>query len=327
MCLSCSAGGERKEDMNMTLGETGITSAEEVAGEVTSEVNRITQYCQAHLPDIINFGIKVVLALVFFFIGRIVIRWLQKLVEHSLQRGNADRGVIQFISSLLKFSLYALLVFIIATNLGIESSSVAALIASAGVAIGLALQGSLANFAGGVLILLMKPFVVGDYIIEDTQKNEGTVKEIQIFYTKLSTVDNKIIVIPNGTLANSSLTNVTARPERQLDLRVNISYQADLKKAKSLLEELLAKDTSVIHDEDSTVFVDSLGDSAVTLGLHAWVKTADYWNTRCRLLEKIKLAFDKEKVEMPYHQLAVHMYQNIKEESKSPQQADGASNL
>ncbi|CUX47216.1 mechanosensitive ion channel family protein [Clostridium sp. C105KSO13] len=299
--------------MNTTLGETGITSAEEVAGEVTSEVNRITQYCQEHLPDIISFGIKVVLAFVFFFIGRLIIRWIQKLVERSLQRGKADQGVIQFISSLLKFSLYVLLVFIIATNLGVESSSVAALIASAGVAVGLALQGSLANFAGGVLILLMKPFVVGDYIIEDTQKNEGTVKEIQIFYTKLSTVDNKIIVIPNGTLANSSLTNVTARPERQVDLRVNISYQTDLKKAKSLLEDLLAGDPSVIQDEDKTVFVDSLGDYAVTLGLHAWVKTEDYWKTHCRLLEEIKLAFDKENIQMPYEQL-VHMYQGTKKE-------------
>lgn len=302
--------------MNMILAAADITSAEDAAEQMTDEVNRATQYLRDYLPNIISFGIKVVLALVFFFIGRVIIRWIQTLVNHSLQRTNADKGATQFINSLLKFSLYALLVFIIATNLGVESSSVAALIASAGVAVGLALQGSLANFAGGVLILLMKPFVVGDYIIEDTRKNEGTVKEIQIFYTKLSTADNKIIIIPNGTLANSSLTNVTARPERQLDIRVNISYQADLKKAKSLIESLLDRDPLVMQDEDITVFVDSLGDSAVTLGLHAWVKTAEYWETRCRLLEEIKLAFDKKNIEMPCQQLSVHMYRdtNIKEE-------------
>lgn len=287
---------------------TEFKSAEEVTAEVTQEVNRVTQYFQDHLPGLIGFGIKVVLALLFFFIGRVVIRWIQKIVKHSLERTSVDKGVVQFVDSLLKFSLYALLIFTIATKLGIESSSVAALIASGGVAIGLALQGSLSNFAGGVLILLLKPFVVGDYIIENAGKNEGTVKEIQIFYTKLSTVDNKTIVIPNGTLANSSLTNVTARPERQLDLKVGIAYHADLKKAKALIEDLLNQDEAVMKDEDIKVFVDSLGDSSVVLGLRAWVKTEEYWTARWRLLEEIKLTFDEENIEIPYNQLTVHMY-------------------
>ncbi len=294
----------------MFLIASDFKSAEEVTSEVTNEVNRVTQYFQDHLPDIINFGIRVVLAFIFFFVGRILIRWIQKLVKHSLQRTNVDQGVTQFIDSLLKFSLYALLVFTIATKLGVESSSVAALIASAGVAIGLALQGSLSNFAGGVLILLLKPFVVGDYIIENSGKNEGTVKEIQVFYTKLSTVDNKTIVIPNGILANSSITNVTERPERQLDLKVGISYQADLKKAKMLIQNLFMQDQTVLQDEDITVFVDSLGESAVVLGARAWVKTEEYWSARCRLLEEIKLIFDKENIEIPYNQLTVHMEQS-----------------
>lgn len=292
----------------MILAASDFKSAEEVTTEVTQEVSRMSQYFQDHLPGLIGFGIKVLLALVFFFIGRVVIRWIQKLVRHSLERTSADKGVIQFVDSLLKASLYVLLIFTIATKLGVESSSVAALLASGGVAIGLALQGSLSNFAGGVLILLLKPFVVGDYIIENTGKNEGTVKEIQIFYTKLSTVDNKTIVIPNGTLANSSLTNVTARPERQLDMKVGIAYHADLKKAKALIEDLLLNDDSIMQDEDIKVFVDSLGDSAVMLGLRAWVKTDEYWPTRWRLLEEIKLTFDRENIEIPYNQLMVHMY-------------------
>ena len=201
----------------------------------------------------------------------------------------------------------ALLIFSIGKNFGLDTTSVAAVLASGGVAIGLALQGSLSNFAGGVLILLLKPFVVGDYIIEDTNKCEGTVKEIQIFYTKLVTMDNKTVVIPNGTLANNSLTNVTAQDKRKLDLKVDISYDADLKKAKELIEALLKEDTSIMQEEEMLVFVDSLGSSSVVLGARAWVKTEEYWTTRWRLLENIKLTLDENGIEIPYQQLTVHM--------------------
>lgn len=297
----------------MILSASDLKSAQDVTTKAAGAANKVSGYFKEHIPGLIGFGIKIILAFVIFMVGRVVIRWIQKLVNHSLSRANADKGVIQFVDSFLKFILYALLLFTIGTKLGVESSSVAALIASAGVAIGLALQGSLSNFAGGVLILLLKPFVVGDYIIENAGKNEGTVKEIQVFYTKLSTVDNKTIVIPNGTLANSSLTNVTARPVRQLDLKVGIAYHADLKKAKALIEELLLADEAVMQDEDRKVFVDSLADSAVILGLRAWVKTDEYWTTRWRLLEEIKLAFDREQLEIPYHHLTVHMYDDKKD--------------
>lgn len=180
----------------------------------------------------ISFGIKVVFALVFFFIGRIVIRWIRKLVRKSMQRSGADKGVEQFVDSLLKFSLYFLLLFMIGTKFGIDASSVAALIASGGVAIGLAMQGSLSNFAGGVLILLLKPFEVGDYLIEDTTKNEGTVKEIQIFYTKLTTIDNKNNCHTERDTDDNSLTNATAKDERRLGLKVDISYVRILKRRK-----------------------------------------------------------------------------------------------
>ena len=149
--------------------------------------------------------------------------------------------------------------------------------------------------------------VVGDYIIEDTNKCEGTVKEIQIFYTKLTTVDNKTVVIPNGALANNSLTNVTAKAERQLDLRISISYHSDLKKAKQILEQMLDKTESVIQEEERNVFVDSLGDHAVVLGVRGWVKTEEYWPTRWKLLEEIKLTFEEEGIEIPYNQMTVHL--------------------
>ena len=278
--------------------------------EAVKQVNQLTQYVQDSIPGLITFGLKVLAALVAFFIGRLVIRWIRKIVRRSFERSGADKGVEQFVDSLLKYGLYALLVFSLISSLGFDTTSVAAVLASGGVAIGLALQGSLSNFAGGVLILLLKPFVVGDYIIEDTNGKEGTVKEIQIFYTKLSTIDNKTIVIPNGMLTNNSITNATAKDERQLDLRVGISYDADIRQAKSVIENLLIKDECIIKNEQINVFVHELADNAVVLGIRAWVKNEEYWETRWRLLEEIKLLLDENGIEIPYPQMTVHMQKN-----------------
>lgn len=279
--------------------------------EAVKQVNQLTQYVQDSIPGLITFGLKVLAALVAFFIGRLVIRWIRKIVRRSFERSGADKGVEQFVDSLLKYGLYALLVFSLISSLGFDTTSVAAVLASGGVAIGLALQGSLSNFAGGVLILLLKPFVVGDYIIEDSNGKEGTVKEIQIFYTKLSTIDNKTIVIPNGMLTNNSITNATAKDERQLDLRVGISYDADIRQAKSVIENLLIKDECIIKNEQINVFVHELADSAVVLGIRAWVKNEEYWTTRWRLLEEIKILLDENGIEIPYPQMAVHMKENV----------------
>lgn len=279
--------------------------------EAVKQVNQLTQYVQDSIPGLITFGLKVLAALVAFFIGRLVIRWIRKIVRRSFERSGADKGVEQFVDSLLKYGLYALLVFSLISSLGFDTTSVAAVLASGGVAIGLALQGSLSNFAGGVLILLLKPFVVGDYIIEDTNGKEGTVKEIQIFYTKLSTIDNKTIVIPNGMLTNNSITNATAKDERQLDLRVGISYDADIRQAKSVIENLLIKDECIIKNEQINVFVHELADSAVVLGIRAWVTNEEYWETRWRLLEEIKILLDENGIEIPYPQMAVHMKENV----------------
>ncbi|MGN0331532.1 MAG: mechanosensitive ion channel family protein [Lachnospiraceae bacterium] len=293
-----------------TTGEVAKTTADEViktTQNAVDEVNRFTEYLQEHIPALISFGIKVIFAIIFFCIGRIVIKWIRDIVRKSMERSNADKGVEQFVDSLLKYGLYFLLIFTIATKFGVDTASVAALIASAGVAVGLALQGSLSNFAGGVLILLLKPFKVGDYIIEDSNKNEGTVKEIQIFYTKLSTIDNKTIIIPNSLLTNNSLTNVSEKDERQLDLKIGISYASDLKKAKMILNNLLEQEEEVLKSEERSVFVSELAESAVILGVRAWVKNEEFWTTKWRMLEKIKLTFDENGIEIPYPQMAVHM--------------------
>lgn len=294
--------------MVLLTSTTEVT--EEVAKQMTEgveELNQFTQYLQDKVPSLIAFGVKVLFALIFFFIGRLIIKWIRKIVRVSLERSTADKGVEQFVDSLLKFTLYSILLVMILTSFGVATSSVAALLASGGVAIGLALQGSLSNFAGGVLILILKPFVVGDYIIEDAHGQEGTVKEIQIFYTKLSTLENKTIVIPNGTLANTSLTNVTDKEFRLLNLKVDISYEADLRKAKYVIESLIKNDDCILKEKDIVVFVDNLGSSSVVIGARAWVKTEEYWATRWRLLEEIKLTMDREGIEIPYQQLKVHL--------------------
>lgn len=282
----------------------------ETTNEAAEDVNVFIQYLQDHIPNLISFAIEIVLALIFFFLGRIMIKWIRKLVRKMLERSNVDKGVETFVDSLLKFMLYGILLFTIATKFGFDTASVAALIASAGVAVGLAVQGSLSNFAGGILILLLKPFVVGDYIIEDNHGDEGTVKEIQLFYTKLLTVDNRTVVIPNGMLTNNSLTNVTHMDERKLELKVSISYESDLLKAKAVLADLIRKESRIMQGKEHRIFVDELGDDGVILGMRCWVSTEDYWNVRWDMLEEIKLTFDRESIVIPYRQMNVRIQES-----------------
>lgn len=268
---------------------------------------KLVSYLEANISSITAFGLKVVFAIIVFIVGVKLIKWVLKISVKWLEKVNVDKGVQQFATSLLKFTLYLLLILSIGVEFGLETASVAALLASGGVAVGLALQGSLSNFAGGVLILLLKPFVVGDYILEDSNKNEGVVTEIQLFYTKLQSVDNKIVVVPNGTLANASLTNITGEEFRRLDITVGISYDADLKKAKKILADMMQEKEAYCKDRDLLVMVEDLADSAVMLGCRGWVRTEDYWTLKWEMLEEIKLTFDKEGIEIPYNQMQVHL--------------------
>ena len=260
------------------------------------------------LPEkALNLGIRIALALIFFFIGVQCIKFLRKIIKRSLEKANADVGVSQFIDSFIKIGTYAILIMVIATSFGVDAASIIAVFGSAGVAIGLALQGSLSNLAGGVLILILKPFKVGDYIIEDSNKNEGTVTEIQIFYTKLTTGDDRTIILPNGTLANSSLTNVTHTPCRRNEIKIGISYDSDIKTAKKVLQELLDHDSAVLQDKEKIVFVDDLADSSVVLGVRCWFENDDYWTGRWRLIEDAKYALEENGIVLAYPQLDVHV--------------------
>ena len=257
--------------------------------EISTDINKFQQYIEDKLPAVTGFCLHIVIALLVFWLGGKIIRWLLKVMKRSLGRANIDEGVVQFACSLSKFVLYALLIFNIATYFGVKESSVAALLGTAGVTIGLALQGGLANIAGGMMILLFKPFQVGDYIVQSGQIGcEGTVIKIEICYTTLLSIDNKHVVIPNGTLSNSIITNVTARDQRKLEIKVGISYQSDMHKVKEILERLLKEDPDTKEDEGMVVFVDSLGDSSVIMGFRVWVPTDSYWPARWRLNERIK---------------------------------------
>ena len=295
-----------------TLLTDNITESvtEDLQQEVANQTNFAVNFVNDNLPKAINFGIGVIFALIFFAIGRVLINWARRLVRASIERSNADKGVEQFVDSCLKTGLYAVLVLTIVVRFGVDTSSVAALLASGGVAIGLALQGSLSNFAGGVLILLLKPFTVGDYIIEHTGNLEGTVKEIQIFYTKLSTVDNKTIVIPNGTLSNNSLTNVTAMDLRRLDYYVRIGYDEDLKKTEQIIRDVMEKEPQVIKDKEHTVFVDDLAESYLALCVRLWLKSDVYWDIRADIMEKTKLALDQAGIRFAGQKMEIILKEN-----------------
>lgn len=255
----------------------------------------------------LNFGVKVLLCVLLFLIGVKIIQFIRKMLRKSMEKAGAEEGVRSFVDSFVKAALYVLLGFVLLSWFGVDTASIVALVGSAGVAIGLAIQGSLSNLAGGVLIMLLKPFKVGDFIKEDTHGNMGTVTEIQIFYTKLSTIDNQVVVLPNGSLANTSLTNASGNKERRMDVQVGISYSADLKKAKEVLLSLLEENEKVLKEREVRVFVEELADSAVILNMRCYFAQEDFWEEKWRMTENAKLALDEAGIEIAYPQLDVHM--------------------
>lgn len=297
---------ETVEKVDQGLEEIGLGGV----SDNIKEILNLKEYMAGQIPAIVGFGLKVVLAIIVFFVGRKLIRWAVKLMKRSMERARLDEGVVQFACSAGKAVLYTMLIFNIAVSLGVTESSVAALLGTAGVAIGLALQGGLANLAGGVLLLVFKPFVVGDYIIQNQQNGcEGTVARIEMCYTTLLSIDNKKIVVPNGTLSNSTIINVTAKETRKLEIKVGISYESNIQKAKEILEKILLEDPDTQGDRsEMVVFVDQLADSAVIMGLRVWVPTDSYWSVKWRLNQKIKEEFDAQGIVIPYNQMDIYVH-------------------
>ncbi|HAE80071.1 MAG TPA: mechanosensitive ion channel protein [Lachnoclostridium sp.] len=261
----------------------------------------------ALLTSLVPLGLKILEALVIFVIGKKLINFALKLLNGAAARAGLDVGLARFLSTVARIALYILLAFVIIGELGFNTASIIAVLGSAALAVGLSLQGSLANFAGSVLILVTRPFRVGDYII--CSGGEGTVKDIGLVFTELTTGDNRRITIPNGSLANGPITNITAHSTRRVDLTVGISYSADLKKAKEVITETIQKNSYILKDQPIAVFVNSLGESDVVLACGGWVNTPDYLAAKRALTEEIKLAFDEAGVEIPFPQVDVHMKQ------------------
>ncbi len=293
------------ETMESTESVDVITEAQAGIEQVAKNPGIIRTYFESLIPDLFNFALQVIIAIIVYAVGAKLIKMTVKIVRKTLERRNTDIGVIQFLSAVIRYSMYFVLFMVILNLFGIATTSAVAVLGSCGVAVGLALQGSLANFAGGVLILLLKPFVVGDYIIEGA--NEGTVYEISIFYTKLKTVDNKVIVIPNGNLSNSSLINVSHMDNRRVDVAVGIAYEADIRTAKDILYKVAEEDPARLPDEDIVVALDNLGASSVDMTVRIWVKSEDYWPTKWRLTENIKYALDENNISIPYQQIDVQI--------------------
>ena len=248
---------------------------------------------------------RILLAGIILLVGIRIVRAVQGILKKTFERMNLEENVNRFLLSVINASMYAIVIFIAAEKLGVPSASIVALMGSAGVAIGLSLKESLSNVAGGILIMLTRPFILQDYII--CGDVEGSVYSIGLVYTVLITVDNRMITIPNGTVANATVINVTAQDKRQLDLEINIHYDSDLKKAKEILTEIMENHLQVIQEDGIRVFVKELGESAVILGLRGWTTKEDYWPVRWDIIENIKLRFDEEGIRIAYHQVEVHM--------------------
>ncbi|WP_051226407.1 mechanosensitive ion channel family protein [Butyrivibrio sp. MC2013] len=294
--------------------DLAITAVKEQAAEVISNLSdeKVTpslldEYLETLPRKATGLLIHIALAIVITVIAWKIIDSLVKAFRRSMERAQIDESKVHFLSMLMNVTLKVLLIFAVAAQLGVNTAGVLALLGSAGVAIGLAIQGTLSNLAGGILILLTKPFTLGDYIIEDTHGHEGTVKEISLFTTKLITADNRLIVLPNGDLANTSLTNSTGNRVRLLSVKVGVSYGTDINKARKVLLSTTGASKYILKDREMEVVVADLADSSVDLSVRCWVNACDYLRAKWTLTENIYNALKEKGIEIAFPQLDVHM--------------------
>jgi len=271
-------------------------------------MNQIDNYIQTGLDFVINYGIKILGAIIVLIIGLWIIKKVIKTTSNIMQKREIDESLRPFLISLLSVILKALLIISVMSMIGIEMTSFIAILGAAGLAIGMALSGTLQNFAGGVMILIFKPFNVGDFI--DAQGHMGVVKEIQIFNTILTTVDNKTIIIPNGGLSTSSMTNFSTQKNRRVDFVFGIAYGDDLNKAKGIILDIANNDKRVLKDPEPFARLSELADSSVNITTRLWVNAADYWDVYFDTMEAVYEKFNKEGINIPFPQMDVHLHGN-----------------
>lgn len=262
---------------------------------------------------LIDFALKLIVALAIVFIGKLVASLVRDGVVKVMRIRGMDETIISFLSSLLYGTLFIIVIIAAISHLGFNTTSLVAIVGAAGLAIGLALQGSLSNFASGVLLIILKPFKSGDFI--DVASVTGIVEEIHVFSTKLRTGDNKTVIIPNGKITSSTITNFSTKPERRLDLVIGVSYDADLAKTKALLTKITSEHELVLKNKEVVIGVQELAESSVNFVVRPWVTSADYWSLHRDLLQKIKVALDDAGIEIPYPQLSLHLRKEEKNES------------
>lgn len=272
---------------------------------ITLNTDYVTKYWDYFTNVLIEYSPRLISAVLIFIIGWGAIRLIKKLVVKIMTKREMEPTLSKFLADILIWTLKILLFVTVISRLGVENSSFVAIIGAAGLAIGLALQGSLANFAGGVLIIMFKPFKVGDFI--EAQSVSGTVKQIQIFVTQLATVDNQVIFVPNGALSNGTIINYSYATTRRANLTIGISYGSNIKKAKELAMEVMINHPAVLKEPEPMVLVDSLADSSINLAVRPWANLEDFFTMRSDILEQIKLKFDENNIEIPFPQRDVHI--------------------
>ncbi|MBQ7582241.1 MAG: mechanosensitive ion channel family protein [Lachnospiraceae bacterium] len=273
--------------------------------DIAQKHSMFREYLNTLPEKLLGLGIRALIMIVLLFIGYWLIRLMRRIIRKALERSKVENGSIKFIDSCVKIILYTCMILALVGYLGIDAASVVALLGSIGLTIGLAFQGSLSNFAGGVLILICKPFVTGDYILEKNTQTEGTVTEITLFYTRIRTQDCRMISMPNGVLANSTIIDASALRERRVDLFVPVSYETEIEKAREAILEVLSQEKILSHDK--LVFVEELANSNIVIGIQFYVLTPDYLRMKRLVLEQIKNKFDETGITIPFEQIDVHM--------------------
>lgn len=257
---------------------------------------------------VVPWGINLIMAIIVFIVGRIVVKMLVGGIRKLLAKSNMDEMLINFLSSILNAVLMLVVVIAALEQLGVDTTSFVALIGAAGLAIGLSLQGSLQNFAAGVMIIVFKPFKLGDFV--EAGGVTGVVEQIHIFNTTMKTPDNREIIVPNGNVYGGVVVNYSARDTRRVDLVFGIGYDDDIKKAKEIMATIIEEDERILKDPAPVIALGELADSSVNFNVRPWVKSEDYWDVRADLLEKVKLAFDENEISIPYPQMDVHVEKN-----------------
>lgn len=284
-----------------TLEKTGDVIAE----QGTAVVDQTSRYVEMAIDFASDYGLKIIGAMLIFIIGKWVARRIQKILITVMKKKKVDETLLTFIESIVYFMLITVVILAALNAIGIETTSFIAILGAAGLAIGLALQGTLGNVGSGVLLISFRPFKVGDFV--SVSGESGTVDAISLFATTLHTPDNKVITIPNSAITSGNITNFSAKETRRLNLVFGIGYGDDLKLAKSVLEEIMQSDARVLKDPAPFIGVLELGSSSVDFAFRPWVKNEDYWNVHFDMMEKVKLTFDEKGISIPYPQMDIHL--------------------